>query len=167
MFAGSWFFSFLQTSEDTNLGKPWFHSSVGREEAVELLMKSKSLLLAGRCTCRSGRGQVSCISDKPAVSPCMITSWEMGISILTGTCMYLWTSTCPSPFPPAPPPTVCVEGTPGSFLVRKGSSRGGEDEVHYSMAVRTTSRVQRFLITRYATGYYLFGGRPFNSWVTS
>lgn len=83
------------THEDTNLGKPWFHDSVGREEAVELLMR---------------------------------------------------------------------KGTPGSYLVRKsrGGAHGG-DEINYSMAVRTTNRVQRFLITRYVTGYYLFGGRPFNS----
>jgi len=32
----------IQTNEDTNLGKPWFHDSVGREEAVELLTQSES-----------------------------------------------------------------------------------------------------------------------------
>ena len=60
-----------------------------------------------------------------------------------------------------------IEGVPGSFLVRKGPTppRGSEDEIRYSMAVRTIDKVQRFLITRFATGYYVFGGRPFNSLV--
>ncbi|XP_064391287.1 ras GTPase-activating protein 1-like [Halichondria panicea] len=52
----------------------------------------------------------------------------------------------------------------GNFIVRlSGGVGGGADEVRYSMAVRTHDRVQRFLITRYITGYYVFGGRPYNS----
>ena len=60
---------------------------------------------------------------------------------------------------------IPLPGDIGSFIVRLsgGGGGGGGDEVRYSMAVRTPDRVQRFLITRYITGYYLFGGRPFNS----
>ena len=54
-------------------------------------------------------------------------------------------------------------GDVGNFIARLSGGAGGGDEVRYSMAVRTPDRVQRFLITRYITGYYLFGGRPFNS----
>ncbi len=55
-------------------------------------------------------------------------------------------------------------GDVGNFIVRlSGGVGGGADEVRYSMAVRTHDRVQRFLITRYITGYYVFGGRPYNS----
>ena len=56
-----------------------------------------------------------------------------------------------------------IEGEIGSFLLRKAGSPGGEDVVRYSLSVRTQNGVQRFLIQKYLNGYYLFGGRPFNS----
>jgi len=57
-----------------------------------------------------------------------------------------------------------TEGDVGSFLVRLSRPRGDHDgETKYSLAVRTPERVQRFLITKFDTGYYMFGGRPFNS----
>ncbi len=60
--------------------------------------------------------------------------------------------------------TLNFSGDVGNFIVRlSGGAPGGGDEVRYSMAVRTQDRVQRFLITRYITGYYVFGGRPYNS----
>ena len=51
----------------------------------------------------------------------------------------------------------------GSFLLRKAGSPGGEDVVRYSLSVRTLNGVQRFLVQKFVTGYYIFGGRPFNS----
>ncbi|CAI8033494.1 Ras GTPase-activating protein 1 [Geodia barretti] len=49
----------------------------------------------------------------------------------------------------------------GSFLVRLSSVE--KSERHYSLSVKTRDKVQRFRITRYDTGYYIFGGRPFSS----
>ena len=33
--------NFLQSDQDSNFGKPWFHGSISREEANEQLMRSK------------------------------------------------------------------------------------------------------------------------------
>lgn len=75
--------------EDQNFGKPWFHSSITRDKAVDLLQR---------------------------------------------------------------------QGAVGDFLVRPAQNVG-----QYSLAVKTYDRVQRFLIQKHATGYYVFGGRMFNS----
>jgi Ras GTPase-activating protein 1 len=53
------------------------------------------------------------------------------------------------------------KGNVGSFLVRLSSVE--HSERHYSLSVKTPEKVQRFRITRYDTGYYVFGGRPFSS----
>jgi hypothetical protein len=53
------------------------------------------------------------------------------------------------------------KGQVGSFLVRLSSVE--KSERHYSLSVKTRDKVQRFRITRYDTGYYIFGGRPFSS----
>ena len=61
-----------------------------------------------------------------------------------------------------------VIGTAGSYLVRLSGSAASQDkdpgasEIRYSLAVRLPDCVQRFLITRYVSGHYVFGGRPFN-----
>ena len=55
------------------------------------------------------------------------------------------------------------DGKVGNFLLRKAGSPGGDDEIRYSLCVRAPDKVQRFLITKFVTGYYVFGGRPFNS----
>ena len=34
------FFPPPQTHEDSNFGKPWFHSTIGRDQAIDLLMRS-------------------------------------------------------------------------------------------------------------------------------
>ncbi len=33
-----------QTEEDPNLGKPWFYSTISREDAVELVESSESMM---------------------------------------------------------------------------------------------------------------------------
>ena len=40
---------YVQTHEDPNLGKDWFHGSISREEVLELLTHSKRVLWI--CTC--------------------------------------------------------------------------------------------------------------------
>ena len=40
-----------QTHEDPNLGKVWFHGSITRDDAVELLMKRQLIFTAHTCAC--------------------------------------------------------------------------------------------------------------------
>ena len=114
-------FFFIQSDQDSNYGKPWFHGSISREEANELLMRRKHSLI--------------------------IPFPNIPFLILHSSILFF----------------CRTEGEVGSFLLRKAGSPGGEDVVRYSLSVRTLSGVQRFLIQKYMNGYYLFGGRPFNS----
>ncbi|CAI8020154.1 Ras GTPase-activating protein 1, partial [Geodia barretti] len=50
-----------------------------------------------------------------------------------------------------------------SFWVRFTSSYFAAISTHTRTQLRTRDKVQRFRITRYDTGYYIFGGRPFSS----